>query len=424
MLAKDDDTIGVKVIKPRKDLTGQTFGRLTVISQTDKRSKSRRTIWNCICECGNIKQVLGTNLKSGKTKSCGCHRTQIKDLTGQTFGRLTVISQFEKRTKDGCVIWNCTCECGNTKQVSGKSLRSGNTKSCGCLNADQYQSRRVTGLTGQTFGKLTVTSQTDKRAKSGDILWECACECGNVKFVSAHNLKWGLVKSCGCLRSVKDLTGQTFGRLTVTSQTDKRSKDACIVWNCTCECGKTKEVPTNYLTSKSVQSCGCLWRLEDIVGQTFGYLTVIKLTDNRGKKGQAIFECRCICGNIKLAQGSLLIAGKVKSCGCLKVELDKELGKIGEHMLVEGTSLSRLNCKLPKNNTSGTKGVKWEKKQKKWIARIGFQGKHIYLGSYENKADAIQARKEAEEKYFKPILEKYKKSALKTATPKTSTTTI
>ena len=406
----DADKIEVKVNKPLKDLTGQTFGRWTVVSQAEKRSKSRGTIWNCICECGSIKQVLGANLKSGKTKSCGCHRTQFKDLTGQIFGRLTVISQFEKRTKDGCVIWNCTCECGNIKQVSGKSLRNGNTKSCGCLNADQYQSRRVTGLTGQTFGRLTVTSQTDERAKSGDILWECTCECGNTKLVSAHNLKWGLVKSCGCLKNVKDLTGQTFGRLTVTSQTDKRSKDACIVWNCTCECGKTKEVPTNYLTSKSVQSCGCLWRLEDIVGQTFGYLTVIKITEKRSPKGYVIFECKCKCGNMKLVEGSPLKAGNVRSCGCLKIERDKLLGRIGDHMLVEGTSLSLLNSKLSKNNTSGVKGVGWNKKQKKWVARISFQGKNMYLGSYKNKVDAIQVRKEAEEKYFEPILEKYKKT--------------
>jgi len=54
------------------DLSGQTFGRLTVICASDKRSKSGDMYWNCVCECGNKKEVVSTNLKHGKTKSCGC----------------------------------------------------------------------------------------------------------------------------------------------------------------------------------------------------------------------------------------------------------------------------------------------------------------------------------------------------------------
>jgi len=407
MQPNNADKIGVT--KSIKDITGQTFGRLTVISQAEKNPKSGATTWNCICECGNTKQVKGTSLKSGKTKSCGCLRSQIKDLTGQTFGRLTVTSQCEKRAKDGCVIWNCVCECGNTNQVSGKILRSGDSKSCGCLNADQIQSRRVTGLSGQTFGRLTVTSQTDKRGKSGDILWNCICECGNTKLVSANNLKRGLVKSCGCLNHIKDITGQTFGRLTAISQTEKRSKNGDVIWNCICVCGKTKEVPGAYLTKKLVQSCGCLRSLEDMIGQTFGKLTVVKLSENRGSRGEAIFECRCTCGNMKQAKGVLLKRGNVKSCGCLKIEHNSKIGEMGKPLLVEGTSLGRITCKLPENNKSGIKGVYWNKKQKKWIAHIGFKKEKIYLGSYVNKADAIQARKKAEEKYFEPIMEKHKK---------------
>ena len=46
---------------------------------------------------------------------------------------------------------------------------------------------------------------------------------------------------------------------------------------------------------------------------------------------------------------------------------------------------------------------------KEWIAQIEFQGKRHFLGSYYSKQDAIAARKAAEEKFFKPVLDKYKK---------------
>lgn len=52
------------------DITGNVYGRLTVIRRCEKPSK--RVTWECECECGSIKSVSGTRLKSGKTKSCGC----------------------------------------------------------------------------------------------------------------------------------------------------------------------------------------------------------------------------------------------------------------------------------------------------------------------------------------------------------------
>lgn len=61
------------------------------------------------------------------------------DLTGKKFGRLTVI----KRTDNGnCkqVRWICKCDCGNTHVASTASLRSGHSKSCGCLNAEVHRS--------------------------------------------------------------------------------------------------------------------------------------------------------------------------------------------------------------------------------------------------------------------------------------------
>ena len=58
------------------DLTGQRFGRLTVIQKASYRPKSHNTYWLCRCDCGNMKEVGGRNLKCGNTKSCGCYHSE------------------------------------------------------------------------------------------------------------------------------------------------------------------------------------------------------------------------------------------------------------------------------------------------------------------------------------------------------------
>lgn len=73
------------------------------------------------------------------------------DLTGGKFGRLTVVSEAERRrTKGGTSVrmWNCVCDCGNKRVLSSAALIGGNTKSCGCYKKEE-NARRCTkhGLT-------------------------------------------------------------------------------------------------------------------------------------------------------------------------------------------------------------------------------------------------------------------------------------
>ena len=65
------------------------------------------------------------------------------DLTNKTFGRLTVLKESDTRSKQGYVQWVCRCECGNTIIVSSYSLTSGNTKSCGCLQKEIVTNRNM-----------------------------------------------------------------------------------------------------------------------------------------------------------------------------------------------------------------------------------------------------------------------------------------
>lgn len=54
-------------------------------------------------------------------------------MIGQKFGKLTVLEELHERTKHGRIVYKCKCDCGNICNVIGSCLRNGNTKSCGCL---------------------------------------------------------------------------------------------------------------------------------------------------------------------------------------------------------------------------------------------------------------------------------------------------
>ena len=130
-------------MRPVKDLSGKRFGHLTVIEMAGK-STDGRVMWRCMCDCGKSLDVRSYSLVggpsgdllTGNTKSCGCAikepRPSVqKDLTGQRFGKLTAIRPTDQR-KDGYVLWECKCDCGNITEVKSALLTSGKRKSCGC----------------------------------------------------------------------------------------------------------------------------------------------------------------------------------------------------------------------------------------------------------------------------------------------------
>ena len=129
----------------------------------------------------------------------------LYDLTGQKFGRWTVIERTESLNNRD-TTWLCQCECGTIKAVLGKNLRNGRSKSCGCYKKEADSKRmaesnkeRSLDLTGHKYGLLTPIRPTDKRCSSS-IVWECLCDCGNTTFVSVDNLRGRRpVRSCGCL---------------------------------------------------------------------------------------------------------------------------------------------------------------------------------------------------------------------------------
>lgn len=126
---------GCDTTKVNDDLTGIRFDKLVVIKPV-LGSNTKKNHWVCECDCGTVTEVYISNLKSGATKSCGRNKCKTligraKDLTGARFGRLVVIKpvmELPNKNKR----WVCECDCGNVTNVYGGNLKSGATKSCGC----------------------------------------------------------------------------------------------------------------------------------------------------------------------------------------------------------------------------------------------------------------------------------------------------
>ena len=122
------------------------------------------------------------------------------DETGNRYGRLTVIERVKNVKKPERAVWRCLCDCGKETSVPGVSLRSGATKSCGCLQKERSSQKNTVDMTGQVFGKLTVLHREGSDEIGRYALWQCQCECGLMTTVQGKNLRSGHSHSCGCLR--------------------------------------------------------------------------------------------------------------------------------------------------------------------------------------------------------------------------------
>lgn len=196
------------------DLTGQRFGRLVAVRESERRG--RFTEWVCQCDCGKTTVARVGHLRSGATRSCGClHRENARrpsgnavDMAGQRIGRLQVIRE-DGRSGDGAVCWLCLCECGRTVRREGRSLRRSAAPSCGCLDRERSSARLSARLRGQPsvtrlalrggrFGRWLVLDEAPI-GRSGGLYWACQCDCGTLRDVQGARLKAGLSSSCGCL---------------------------------------------------------------------------------------------------------------------------------------------------------------------------------------------------------------------------------
>lgn len=186
-----------------QDLTGKKFGRWTVLEKTDEVTSDRDRYWLCQCECGTVKKVRGSSLRRGLSNSCGClKKEKLKervDLVNQRFDKLTVLSKAKIQSKPGETLWQCKCDCGNECEKTTTYLHRNLFHSCGCYGKEQVAALNKKNLLGKRFGKLTVIQETNERSNSGNIIWLCQCDCGNMIEVPTNSLTTGNTSSCGCI---------------------------------------------------------------------------------------------------------------------------------------------------------------------------------------------------------------------------------
>lgn len=205
------------------DLTGQKFGRLTVIkfdqerfdADYDSGNRHYQQYWICECSCGNIISVWKSQLINGKTKSCGCYKDEKskerfkEDLTGRVYGRLTVIGRDYKREeirkeegKKAKQYWLCKCSCGNEDIISVEKykLNSGHTQSCGCYKDEIRSKTHSKDMSGQKIDMLYLKKRL---VINNETHYLCDCDCGRkdvlIKRTYFNSCK--ATKSCGCMGS-------------------------------------------------------------------------------------------------------------------------------------------------------------------------------------------------------------------------------
>lgn len=143
----------------------------------------------------------------------------IKDISTKRFGKLTVlqyVGSYPNGSGNKYAHWLCRCDCGKEAVKSGVFLRSGGTRSCGCLLVESHNQRAakngdelpasVKDMKGIRFGRLSVLgfagcAPERGKDKSKCARWLCRCDCGKevIKFGTRLRSKRDPVKSCGCI---------------------------------------------------------------------------------------------------------------------------------------------------------------------------------------------------------------------------------
>ena len=247
------------------------------------------------------------------------------------------------------------------------------------IGEDIFKVKIKEDLTGKTFGRLTVLKRASdkfKEKKNGRIEyyanWYCDCECGNKNvIIKDYYLRKGLAKSCGCLKYIGH---------PMDNNTYNLSGEYGI--------GYTANNEEFYFDLEDYEKIkNYCWHLNK-----YGYIIAYDRKSGRSSVNNAI-------------QMQWLIMNYYdEDCDHVNNVIDHINGDRKDNRkdnlrFVDRTQ-NNMNRKIQKNNTSGTTGVYWNKQKNKWTSQIMKYGEVYYLGSFNNIEDAISARKAGEEKYF------------------------
>ena len=229
------------------------------------------------------------------------------NLIGQKFNNLLVLEYM------GESKWKCLCDCGKETVTKTSSLKSGKTKSCGCLRGKNTKgnTRKASpkqDLTGHRYGSLLVKEYI----KGGQ--WKCLCDCGKETIVGTRNLNNGHTCSCGCLRKTKNSQDYTTDMTNYEDETIKvlqrmgSDNQGAALWECQCKvCGNIFITRGSQIRNKDVRSCGCVNSFNErritalLLDNNIDFKTQYTFPDLRSSKGKLLRFDFAIFKNNKLS---------------------------------------------------------------------------------------------------------------------------
>lgn len=177
---------------------------------------------------------------------------KLNDIEGLRFEKLFVLNR-EANNHRGQARWRCICDCSNVSVVDGSRLRSGMTKSCGCLKAEAHTMTHDLDITGKRVGRLTAVKKLELVNGKG-WKWLVRCDCGVEKQYFAGAFNSGKALSCGCLKiEISKTINLTHGKSKthaywLRSLAKKRARDNNLPFDLSLEfveklIAETKECP-------------------------------------------------------------------------------------------------------------------------------------------------------------------------------------
>ena len=223
----------------------------------------------------------------------------------------------------------------------------------------------------------------------------------------------------GTQKVCTDLTGRKFGKLRVVERAENYISPKGSIssqWLCECECGNRKVIRQCDLVNRRTVSCGCYCKKnnsrpndyeiqEDYVimytnqGDMFlidldDFERVVKIAWRKTKSGY--FRGKYNGKTIQLQRFILNAPDNI-----IVDHRNHDKSNNRKYNLRQATvSQNAMNRKVAYTCKSGVTGVSWYSKTHQWQAYITINYQRIYLGRYNNFDDAVEARKQAEEKYF------------------------
>lgn len=223
-------------------------------------------------------------------------------------------------------------------------------------------------LTGQRFGRLIVIERAEGHIQPNGRLvtqWLCKCDCGgenSFKVIQAKNLTGGLTQSCGCLGK-------------------ERRYEAIKKFN-------TYDLSGEYGIGYTSKGEEFYFDLED-------YNKIKKYCWYKDSNGYivAYLDYQCIILMHRLIMNP---PEDMEIDHIYHINYDNRKSELR----IVTTSQNMMNQKIRQDNSSGFKGVYWNKENKKWYVQIRVKDKNEYLGQYADINEALKVRQDAEELYY------------------------